>query len=159
MTTPDPTDGTDRAARTVELLRALDDFASTQRDIGNRMAASLRLHRSSLTVLRLLERNGPTSLKDLACALRVDLSVASRHVATLVDVGLIDRTVHPDDRRVRMMALTDAGHASVARTSAAGARIVAASFGTWSDDDIENAVDMVGRVTHALQESISDENH
>lgn len=155
MTTPDPTIRTDR---TVELLRALDEFASTQRDIGNRMAASLGLHRSSLTVLRLLERNGPTPLKDLACALRVDLSVASRHVATLVDAGLIDRTVHPDDRRVRVMTLTNAGHASVARTSAAGAEIVAASFGTWSDDDIVNAVDVVGRVTHALQDSVSDEH-
>ncbi|WP_029251975.1 MarR family winged helix-turn-helix transcriptional regulator [Paraoerskovia marina] len=150
--TTEPTDAVGpHGGRTVDLLRALDEFARTQRDIGNRMAADLGLQRSTLTVLRILEREGSLPLGDLAAALRVDLSVASRHVNALVERGYVDREVCTTDRRVRLLTLTATGHATVRRISEVGAEIVAATFTAWTDTEIDDAVAVVTRVTEALQ--------
>lgn len=50
-----------------------------------------------------------TSLVDLSSTLRLDPSTLSRTINTLVDTGVVNRLVNPDDRRYITLSLTDKG--------------------------------------------------
>jgi DNA-binding MarR family transcriptional regulator len=56
-----------------------------------------------------LLRRGPSSLNDLAAALFLNKSTASRVVATLERKGYVTRASHPDDRRTLVLSVTAAG--------------------------------------------------
>jgi DNA-binding MarR family transcriptional regulator len=62
-----------------------------------------------LRVLETLHCQGPARMKDLADG----LGLSARNLTTLADAleddGLVQRTAHPTDRRVTLLALTDAG--------------------------------------------------
>jgi DNA-binding MarR family transcriptional regulator len=67
--------------------------------------------------LDLLVQHGPVRMRDLAGALRVDASTATRAVARLVDEGLAERVSAPEDGRVVVVQATTEGtrrHASLA---------------------------------------------
>jgi len=57
----------------------------------------------------LMLRPGPSAMRDLAAALAVDRPYATVVVDELERRGLVARTMHPDDRRRRQVALTEAG--------------------------------------------------
>ena len=59
--------------------------------------------------LAALVQLGPTRMGDLAEALRVDASTATRAVDKLVEAGLARRDRHTDDRRVVVIEPTQAG--------------------------------------------------
>lgn len=52
---------------------------------------------------------GDQTITALAADLRITQQGASKHVAELERLGLVSRRVSPDDRRARIVALTDAG--------------------------------------------------
>lgn len=71
---------------------------------------------SQLSVLALLDREGPQSPRALAAYERVQPPSMTRTVAALVDLGMVSRSEHPDDGRQVVVALTDAGAATVRET-------------------------------------------
>ena len=56
-----------------------------------------------------IESNGKESLTELAKKLGLDKSTISRTVDGLVNVGLVDRTIPADNRRMATIQLTSAG--------------------------------------------------
>jgi DNA-binding MarR family transcriptional regulator len=52
---------------------------------------------------------GPATLRDIAEYLGVDAPYATVIVNKLEDVGLVERTAHPDDDRRKLVQLTSAG--------------------------------------------------
>src|SRR5262245_9262005 len=56
-------------------------------------------------------RRGPLTVNELAAALYLDKSTASRVVDGLERKGYATRTPHPDDRRALLLAVTEAGRA------------------------------------------------
>ena len=82
-------------------------------------ALGLSLSDTNLGVLRLVQRQGPVAVSEVARRLEVDLSNASRQLRVLEDQGLVTRAADPDDRRVARVAVTAAGRAS-ARPGARG---------------------------------------
>jgi DNA-binding MarR family transcriptional regulator len=62
--------------------------------------------------LALVSQSGGCRMSDLADALRVDASTATRAVARLEKAGLVDRQVSPTDRRVVHVVPTRAGVAA-----------------------------------------------
>ncbi len=56
-----------------------------------------------------IESKGKESLTELASKLGLDKSTVSRTVDGLVNVGLVDRTIPEDNRRMATIQLTDAG--------------------------------------------------
>lgn len=56
-----------------------------------------------------IESKGKESLTELAKTLGLDKSTISRTVDGLVNVGLIDRSISPENRRMATIELTDAG--------------------------------------------------
>lgn len=135
---------------TDELLDALAQLGRTQRIAAEQLAKELGWPRAGLSLLRMLRCTGPMSLSDVAAALQVDLSVASRHVTALADAGHVVRVVDPDDRRIRTVALTEAGRALAGRSSGEIAAATERVFGTWTADELAAAVVQLRRLTAAI---------
>jgi DNA-binding MarR family transcriptional regulator len=64
-------------------------------------------------VLLLLEETGGLSVNNVAIRLAVNQSNASRHCTRLTELGLVDRTPVPGDRRSVDLHLTGAGRRQV----------------------------------------------
>jgi DNA-binding MarR family transcriptional regulator len=71
-------------------------------------------------VLLEIEENGPTNLTGLSGKLGLDKSTLSRTVDGLVELGYVDRTCDPSDRRCNILTLTASGETACAEINAAG---------------------------------------
>jgi DNA-binding MarR family transcriptional regulator len=69
-----------------------------------------------LSVIALLEREGPRTPREIAAYERVQPPSLTRTLTALLDLGLVTRTEHPDDRRQVLIAVTEAGVATVRET-------------------------------------------
>jgi DNA-binding MarR family transcriptional regulator len=61
-------------------------------------------------VMSFAGREEPRSIKAIADQLGISLPAASRAIDALLKRGLVTRTEDPDDRRSKLIGLTDAGH-------------------------------------------------
>lgn len=132
------------------LTRALEVFGTAQRTLGARMAHDLGLPRATIGLLMHLARNGPTQVGCLAQRLKVDMSVASRHVTVLAASGLVQRTVADDDRRGRTVELTEEGRAKVHELFARLTTDLTAIFADWDPADLEDATRAVTRLAETI---------
>jgi DNA-binding MarR family transcriptional regulator len=80
-----------------------------------RMVAELDSSFSQVKMLFLLEDGGEHSVKEIAQHLGLSLPAASRAVDGLIQRGYVSRRESAEDRRSRLVALTDAGRAVVDR--------------------------------------------
>ena len=80
-----------------------------------RMVADLDSSFSQVKMLFLLEDGGEHSVKEIAQSLGLSLPAASRAVDGLIQRGHVSRRESATDRRSRLVALTDDGHAVVDR--------------------------------------------
>ncbi|ACZ29336.1 transcriptional regulator, MarR family [Xylanimonas cellulosilytica DSM 15894] len=140
------------------LYSALEELGRAQREAAAWMARRLDWPRAGVGVVRMLARCGPVQLTDVAARLRVDVSVASRQVGQLVDAGYVRRTVDADDRRARVLELTDEGHALVGELSARFSALFGEVFDGWTAADLTDAVDQIRRVAAAIS-TIRDLSH
>jgi DNA-binding MarR family transcriptional regulator len=109
---------------------------STNVRLHDRVRAELGLpfERTSYTILR-HAADGPGRLSDLAAALQVDISTASRQVRSLEDAGLLVRSSHPSDGRASVLELTDAGRDALDGARAAWRRVVEEILSGWTIAD------------------------
>ncbi|MFJ4295324.1 MarR family winged helix-turn-helix transcriptional regulator [Curtobacterium sp. NPDC089689] len=87
------------AARRVER-----DWDERLREIG--------LPHAGLIAIDILIRTGPTGADTIARVARVQPQTMSRTLERLERDGLVERSPHPDDRRRRVVTVTDAGRAA-----------------------------------------------
>jgi DNA-binding MarR family transcriptional regulator len=104
---------TDVASR---VWNAISDLVDRQ-DRRRALRAALNLGPGKVEVLVQL-LNGPMTLREIARAVDVDPPAATVGVDQLERRGLVHRTPHPDDKRAKLVHLTDAGH-DAARTGQA----------------------------------------
>ncbi|GAB2450199.1 MarR family winged helix-turn-helix transcriptional regulator [Xylanimonas ulmi] len=133
-----------------DLYAALEELARAQREAGTHIARRLDWPRAGLGVVRLLSVCGPVQLSDVAAKLRVDTSVASRQVSQLVDGGYVRRTVAADDRRARVLELTEQGEAVLEQMSAQFSDLLAAVFTGWTTTQMGDAAQQIRRVAQAI---------
>jgi DNA-binding MarR family transcriptional regulator len=116
------------------LVRQLYGLGMVQRDIGRHAMAELGTQ--GFHALAVLQLYGPLRISDVAQRLGVDLSVASRQIASLAAEGYVERREDPQDRRAQLVAVTRAGR-KVLRESH---RRMVAGFTrvleSWSDEDV-----------------------
>lgn len=74
--------------------------------------AAAGLRSTQFAILSQLERRGPTGIAELAEAMVLDRTTLSRTVAPLERDGLVAIQAGRDDRRRRVVAITDAGKAA-----------------------------------------------
>jgi len=139
-------------AATVDgLLGALEELGRAQRESATATARDLGCARSSIAVLRILEKNEqPLQIGDLAHAMRIDVSVASRQVGALVREGYVVRTVNEDDRRARTLALTATGRELAAEAFGAWRERARDVFGDWSPDELQDAVVQLRKIADSV---------
>ena len=116
------------------LVRQLYGLGMVQRDIGRHAMAELGTQ--GFHALAVLQVDGPLRVSDVAQRLGVDLSVASRQIASLAAEGYVERREDSRDRRAQLVAVTRSGR-KVLRES--HRRMVAAFtrvLDGWSDEDV-----------------------
>lgn len=88
-----------------------------QADVGRLVEhAGLPIQPAHYPLLAAIDRAGPISVNDLADAVGISQPGATRSLARLVELGLVESSRTGHDQRQRMIALTPAGHAAMARS-------------------------------------------
>ncbi|MEV0302577.1 MarR family winged helix-turn-helix transcriptional regulator [Streptomyces prasinus] len=133
-----------------ELVRQLSAFSAVKRELRRSMPADF--HSGSAAVLTALGRHGAMRMSRLAELLAVDLSVTSRQVAQAVELGWIERSPDPADKRSRILRLTPAGRVQLDGLFRRATRLLTERLDDWSDDEIALLAQLMSR----LRESFSD---
>lgn len=89
--------------------RRIGSLVDAERDRVQQIATAFELSVPQLLALRALDPEAPQPMNRLACAMTCDNSNITGLVNRLEKRGLVERRVDPNDRRVRMLALTDEG--------------------------------------------------
>ena len=146
---------------TEDELRAIDEFieyietvARTpyQRDRALN-AAGTRVSGAGLNALRLIIREGPLPVNEVARRMGVDQSTASRQIKPLEDSGLVARTADEADRRVAWLAATAEGRALVERVH--GMRQADTEFvlAEWSARDRAQLARLLDKFKQSMQDA------
>jgi DNA-binding MarR family transcriptional regulator len=93
---------------------------------------------------------GPVRMGELAQALRVDASTATRTVARLADAGLVERQEGSADRRVVEIVATDAGRRLQAEMVRTATDTLAQILGAFEADEAETLADLMERLVDSL---------
>ncbi len=106
--------------------------------------------RAALVLLFPLTRLGPLRQSALADAVLADPSTVSRHVASLVEQGLVQRVADETDGRATRLVVTDAGRVAVERLAEERAARLEAMLTGWSDADLATLTGLFGRLLDDL---------
>jgi DNA-binding MarR family transcriptional regulator len=106
--------------------------------------------RAAHVLLFPLVRLGPLRQGALADLVHADPSTVSRHVATLVDGGLVQRVSDERDGRASRLVVTEAGHAALASLRAEREAILAQVTADWDDAEVASLAGLFGRFVDAL---------
>ena len=106
-------------------------------------------------VLRRLREHGPTRQSVLAA----DFELSPHSITDIVDglerLGLAERRPDPADRRAKLVAITDAGEASLDVASAMWERLLTRIFGALSEADRATLLRLLGSLDEAAQQAVT----
>jgi DNA-binding MarR family transcriptional regulator len=114
------------------------------------------LEQGMMDSLDLLARQPSWRMSDLAEALRIDPSTATRAVQRLVASGLAVRSTNDVDGRVVMVEITDAGRSRHADVNARRGLLMTHMLGAFSPDERPILADMLERFVSAVDEFVVD---
>jgi DNA-binding MarR family transcriptional regulator len=102
-------------------------------------------------VLRRLHEQGPTRQSVLAA----DFELSPHSITDIVDglerFGLAERRPDPADRRAKLVAITDAGEASLDVANVTRERLLTQIFGALSEDDRATMLRLLATLDEAAQ--------
>ena len=127
--------------------------------IGRRLKAKQpgdTIDHSAHLVLFVLRCNGALRLSDLAARMEIDASTASRHVRSLEQAGLIQRSADPDDGRAFRVELTERGTEEWETAAKRRMEVLTQAMEGWTDSDIETFERLMTRFADGVT-SIVDE--
>lgn len=101
---------------------------------------------ATFKALSVVSRFGPMTLSSLAEKLSADKGFLSRAISELEGLGLVTRTPDPNDRRSRLIAVTDEGHRRLSEARAPHESRLFDALADWSVDEIQHLSTML----HAL---------
>lgn len=132
--------------------------------MARRLSKPVRLHGpSGFTVLdrpayqalwRIVDE-GPLRPTTLAGLLEVDLSVVSRQVRALEDVGFVQRQTDPADARASLVSATASGRDAFERTRQQRIEVLDEVLEGWPDDERACFVALLGRFNDQLEAAIA----
>jgi DNA-binding MarR family transcriptional regulator len=112
------------------------------------------LEPGQVDTLELLVARDAWRMSELAEALRVDPSTATRAVQRLVKAGMASRTTSVDDARVVMVSATPAGRARAKRISELRRETLIAMLRKFSEDEREQFAEYMERFVATLDEFV-----
>jgi DNA-binding MarR family transcriptional regulator len=105
-------------------------------------------------VLRLIAGSGPMRASEVAGCLHSDPSTVSRHVASMVKDGLLERRADPEDGRASILALTPKADAVIAEYERLRLTHFADMLSDWSERDLTRFAALLRRFTDDFENSI-----
>lgn len=131
--------------------------------LARRLSKPVRLHGpSGWTVLdrpayqalwRIVE-DGPLRPTSLAALIGVDLSVVSRQVKALEEVGFVTRSPDPADARAALVRATESGLEAFGRTRVQRTEVLDEVLATWPAQDRHALVRLLTRFNAELEAAI-----
>jgi DNA-binding MarR family transcriptional regulator len=132
------------AAEAVETIqREMTVFARRARASAGRLHPELSL--VSYTLLGHLEEVGGCRATDLAAHYALDKSTVSRQVAALERATLIERRQDPEDHRVQVLHLTDAGRRILAQVTESRRTAFRERLAQWPPEDLARFAEYLTR--------------
>ncbi|CAA9281851.1 MAG: Transcriptional regulator, MarR family [uncultured Blastococcus sp.] len=114
------------------------------------MAKTDTRDRAALVLLFPLTQLGPLRQGALAELVHADPSTVSRHVAALVEQGLVRRVADESDGRVSRLHVTDAGTAALDALRRERENHLAQVTSDWDADDLARLTTLFGRLLDDL---------
>lgn len=112
------------------------------------------LEQGQMDSLDLLAREPSWRMSELAEALRIDPSTATRAVQRLVSSGLAVRSSNDDDGRVVMVEITDAGRARHADVNTRRGLLMTHMLGAFTPEERPILADMLQRFVAAVDQFV-----
>jgi DNA-binding MarR family transcriptional regulator len=105
----------------------------------------------SYSMLMALNDGGPRRASDLVEIFSIDKGAVSRQVQVLLELGLIERSPDPEDRRAMILAISEEGHRRLANIASSRRSHVSQRLDDWTEDDLRAFVRSLGRYNAALE--------
>jgi DNA-binding MarR family transcriptional regulator len=118
------------------LVRQLYGLGMVRRQIGRHAMAELGSQ--GFTALAAIQVDGPLRVSEVAEQLGVDLSVASRQIASLAREGYVERRDDDRDRRAQLVAVTPAGRRALRESHRRMVSAFTLVLEGWEDDDVDS---------------------
>ena len=140
-----------------ETMRALEhEMGVLVRRIRRLIAERARMVHPDLSpvaysMLMALNDSGPRRASDLVDLFAIDKGAVSRQVAALLELGLIERSPDPEDRRAAILAITEEGSRRLSTIAEMRRRDVLERLSDWSDEDLQGFVDVLARYNNELE--------
>ena len=140
--------GVDAHEAYVALEREIGLLLRRSRAISARLARELHpeLDGAAYGLLALLQDTGPLRASDLVTRLGLDKSTVSRQIASLVDLGLVDRAADPDDGRAQVLTPSAEGAARLTGIRDARRARWEADLSDWDSEDVATLATLLGRL-------------
>jgi DNA-binding MarR family transcriptional regulator len=140
----------DLLAALLALVRGIDRVHSSGALVDR---SGVRLERGLHPVLMTIAKLEPVRTTELAAAMALGRSTVSRHAARLDELGLVQRTLDPDDGRASLLALSAEGRRTLVVLSEAWDEILAEqldSAGSGEPDALANEIQKLVRALELL---------
>jgi DNA-binding MarR family transcriptional regulator len=102
-------------------------------------------------VIICISERGIARIGEIADDLGLERSTISRHVAKLVDRGLVQRVDPGDDRRSAPVQLTRAGKQTRSKLAVAWAQVVSDAVASWPGSDVDAFSAMIRTFAEGLE--------
>jgi DNA-binding MarR family transcriptional regulator len=110
--------------------------------------------RAALVLLYPIKRMEPVRQGALADVMHADPSTVSRHVAALVERGLVRRVADESDGRASRLVITDAGHTALHDLCAERESRLDSMTAHWDADDLATFTRLFGRLIDDLESTL-----
>ncbi|MGY1638990.1 MarR family winged helix-turn-helix transcriptional regulator [Geodermatophilus sp. SYSU D00742] len=156
-TSTEPTAAADRAAEVRTLGEQLPRFMRLVHALKSAHTTEAR-DRAALVLLFPLVRLGPLRQGALADLVHADPSTVSRHVATLIEQGLVQRVPDETDGRASRLVVSEAGRAALEQVRSEREAVLARVTADWSAADLATLTTLLGRLLDDLASSLPAES-
>ena len=116
----------------------------------SRLPVDEPVDKAGLAVLHETRRLGIVRPSDLAAEMHLDLSTISRHLRSLEQQGMVQRTADPDDARAQQISITARGTGLLKRVMDHRAATIGDAIAHWSEDDRGALRDLLRRLADDL---------
>jgi DNA-binding MarR family transcriptional regulator len=141
----------DPTANAHRMIRLFEQMRHTKAGSGAERLKELNLSFSHLRALHLLTPDRVLSMKDLAEALQLTPPSVTAMTRRMVQCGLMQRTPHPEDSRIMLLSLTDAGRELQQRIDQEHIERMTQLLQGLSEQEQQQFLDLLERAVNALQ--------